>query len=170
MFLWRKIILILRIRSLWWKRPSHEYDACMCVDILLPYCTTHTHAYTHADTHTHTYTCVCMQTCPPPPHTHTHMHICTHSMPYLSVFSSPTDCVWGGGEREGEWGGERERGRERELVVYHKVWEFFFSFFSHFCFMWWALCSEGEMAQKRTHYYHYSYYYTHTHYASSCME
>ena len=46
----------------------------------------------------------------------------------LIFFNSPTDCVcvWGGGE-EGE--------RERELVVYCRVWEFFV-FFSHlFYFM-----------------------------------
>ena len=46
--------------------------------------------------------------------------------------------------------GEREVGRE--LVVYCKVWEFLF--FNLFCFIFLALCSEREMAQKRTHYYY----------------
>ena len=49
----------------------------------------------------------------------------------LIFFSSPTDCVCGGGEKES--GGEGERGGremgegERELVVCRKVWAFFFS-------------------------------------------
>ena len=42
----------------------------------------------------------------------------------LIFFSSPTDCVWGGGGREEGRVRDGERGgmeRERELAVYHKV-------------------------------------------------
>ena len=60
----------------------------------------------------------------------------------LIFFSSPTDCVCG----EGRGRAEGERG---ELVVYHKVWDIFSTYFVS-CNG--ALCSEEAMAQKRTHY------------------
>ena len=62
-------------------------------------------------------------------------------------------CVW---EREREREREREGGRgrekegERERTSGLSQSEIFFHLF---CFMKWALCSEGEMAQKRTDYY-----------------
>ena len=70
-------------------------------------------------------------------------------------FSSPTDCVCvcGGGERGKESEGERRRERERTSGLLQKCERFCFVFHL-FCFMQWALCSEGEMAQKRTHFYH----------------
>ena len=69
----------------------------------------------------------------------------------LTFFSSPTDCVWGGG-REGERGrGKGERERENRWSI-AKSERFFF--LTYCCFMKWTLCSEGEMAQKRTNYYY----------------
>ena len=62
-----------------------------------------------------------------------HLTPCHPSNHHLKLifFSSPTDCdcvgEWGGGRGQGEreWEGERVR----ELVVYHKVWEFFSTYF-----------------------------------------
>ena len=48
----------------------------------------------------------------------------------LILFSSPTDCVRGGGGKESEGESEGEREKERELVVYRKMWELFFLAFS----------------------------------------
>ena len=61
----------------------------------------------------------------------------------------------GGREREGER--ERQTDRETETDRESSGLSQSVRFFPHlFCFMQWALCSEGEMAQKRTHYHFYT--------------
>ena len=59
-------------------------------------------------------------------------------------------CVLGGGER----GRERKR-TSGQLQNVRVLLLFYCLFFNLFSFMPLALCSKGEMAQKRTHYYYY---------------
>ena len=61
----------------------------------------------------------------------------------LIFFNSPTDCVGRGGR------GQTVRERERELVVYRKVWEFFFSS-THLVSCHWP-CAPKEKWHRKEH-------------------